>query len=313
MESLLSLSFDNISSRDTARISRGLRQIEGLLAQVCLTSPKQSPHKRKNSAIQNESPKKQKCDTKSLDNLRDDAAFREFFRLQDGFQWNGEIQRPQQNGCHVLTSPVAIRLIETLERLLGMGNASDTDLVILAALDLLQGILLLHPPSRSLFSREDYMNLILDLLDPCSNPPKIQSQALLVLVTSLLDCPKNTRVFENIDGLLTVTSLFKSRSTTKDVKMVTLEFLYFYLMAEKSPLASASAPNTAFAPRTPVNLHARTHSGDGGLPMDLDEDAPTTKTTSEKQRLLERYLSKVHVEELVADINENAVFGKSTV
>lgn len=35
----------------------------------------------------------------------------------------------------------------------------QNDLLILSALDLLQGILLLHPPSRSLFGREIYMNV----------------------------------------------------------------------------------------------------------------------------------------------------------
>lgn len=35
----------------------------------------------------------------------------------------------------------------------------QSDILILSALDLLQGILLLHPPSRALFSREIYMNV----------------------------------------------------------------------------------------------------------------------------------------------------------
>ena len=195
---------------------------------------------------------------------------------------------------------------------MGMGNPSQTDLLIVSALDLLQGILLLHRPSRSLFSREIYMNLLLDLLDS-SNPPKIQSQALLVLVSALLDCPRNTRTFENIDGLLTVTSLFKSRSTSKEVKMRTLEFLYFYLMPEVAFVPStASAPNTAVLPRCPSKLnnafagYSRTHSGDTGGEMDIDEDLDT-KTMSEKQQLLGQYLN--NVSELVQDLEESAPFG----
>ncbi|KAK4546844.1 hypothetical protein LTR36_001576 [Oleoguttula mirabilis] len=306
MEALLTLSFDNLSSRDTSRIRKGLRQIEGLLAQIALSSARLSPHKRrKSSAINdnnnnNHNVKQAEC--KKLGELRRDAAFREFFRLQEGFRWN-----------------VASRLIATLERLMGLHSASTTDLVILSTLDLLQGVLLLHPPSRTLFNREDYMNLLLDLLD-ASNPPKIQSQALLVLVTALLANPKNTRTFETIDGLLTVTSLFKSRSTAKEVKMRTLEFLYFYLMPEAPPTTSASAPNTVAAlglQRSPSKLqqskqqalagHARTHSGDSDR-MDIDEDGPkATKTTDDKQRLLGRHLN--NVAELVQDLQENAVFG----
>lgn len=86
MESLLSLSFDNISSRDSTKIRKGLRQIEGLLAQICLSkASSRSPHKRKSSALDNRG----KGDTKELGDLKHDPAFREFFRLQEGFQWNG--------------------------------------------------------------------------------------------------------------------------------------------------------------------------------------------------------------------------------
>ena len=194
---------------------------------------------------------------------------------------------------------------------MGMGNPSQTDLLILATLDLLEGILLLHPPSRSLFNREIYMNLLLDLLDS-TNPPKVQSQAVLVLVTALLDCHRNTRTFEDIDGILTITTLFKSRSTTREVKMRTLEFLYFYLMPECAVQSAVSAPNTAVLQRSPSKLgnpfpgHARTHSGDSSGDMDIDEET-TTKSMEEKQRLLGQYLN--NVADLVQDLQESTPFG----
>lgn len=84
MESLLGLSFDNLSSRDSTRVHKGLRQIDGLLAQVCLSTTKLSPHKRTQS-----DGRRQHAACKPLRDLRKDAAFREFFRLQEGFQWNG--------------------------------------------------------------------------------------------------------------------------------------------------------------------------------------------------------------------------------
>jgi hypothetical protein len=43
--------------------------------------------------------------------------------------------------------------------LLGKTNDGQNDLLIIQTLDLIQGSLLLHPPSRSLFSRELYMNV----------------------------------------------------------------------------------------------------------------------------------------------------------
>lgn len=86
MESLLSLSFDNLSSRDSNRISKGLRQIEGLLARLCLSSERLSPHKRQKSSVDQD---QRHGESKGLRELRKDAAFREFFRLQEGFQYNG--------------------------------------------------------------------------------------------------------------------------------------------------------------------------------------------------------------------------------
>jgi hypothetical protein len=212
---------------------------------------------------------------------------------------------------------VATRLMASLERLMGLHASATNDTIILALLDLLQGVLLLHPPSRSIFDSHESMNALLDLLDTTCNPPAIQTQALLLLVTALLDSPANTRTFEQVDGLLTITSLFKSRDTTQDVKMRTLEFLYFYLMPETPPHASASLPgiasnSPAALQRSPSKLpshliaHARTHSGDSER-MTVDGDdtdgVSSTRSTEEKQRLLSRYLN--NVAELVRDLKDH--------
>jgi Cell division control protein 14, SIN component len=139
MEALLSLSFDNLSSYDQSKIRKGLRQVEGLLAQICLSSSSSSAADRRRSVID---PGKEPPPRKELSDLSQDPAFREFFKLQDGFEWN-----------------VALRLVNCLDRLLGKSNDGQNDLLIIQTLDLIQGILLLHPSSRSLFSREIYMNV----------------------------------------------------------------------------------------------------------------------------------------------------------
>lgn len=145
------------------------------------------------------------------------------------------------------------------------------------------------------------MNLLLDLLDP-SSCPAIQSSTVLTLVTALLSTPANTRTFEALDGLLTVTSLFKSRSTSRDVKMKVVEFLYFYLMPETPVAAGASGGGSPGAlPRSPSK---RLGSGGGGAGRE-----GMTKTTEEKQGLLGRHLS--NVEDLVEDLRESAPFGTS--
>lgn len=197
---------------------------------------------------------------------------------------------------------VAMRLVSCLEHLLGRGSNGTNDMLIVCTLDLIQGALLLHPPSRTLFAREIYMNLLLDLLDPI-NCPAIQSATLLTLVTALLDCPANTRTFEDLDGLLTVTSLFKQRATSREVKLKLVEFLYFYLMPETPILGPAPGLQRSPSKISSRPLSQSSHaSASGGGKMARD-----TRTTDEKQALLGRYLN--NVEDLVEDLKETAPFG----
>lgn len=87
MESLLSLSFDYLSSHDGVKVRKGLRQLEGLLAQICLSRSSQAPPDRRSSIAVTSGIKK--AEPRELCQLKDDPAFREFFKLQEGFEWNG--------------------------------------------------------------------------------------------------------------------------------------------------------------------------------------------------------------------------------
>lgn len=137
MESLLSLAFDNLSSFDGGKIKKGLKQVEGLLAQICLSSPSSPRKQNANAGRDREQPSR-----KVLADLSGDPAFREFFKLQEGFEWN-----------------IAQRLLTTLDWLVVRGGDGQYDLLIVNALDLIQGVLLLHPPSKVLFSRSVHMNV----------------------------------------------------------------------------------------------------------------------------------------------------------
>jgi hypothetical protein len=165
MEALLSVAFDNLSSYDGLKIKKGLKLVEGLLAQICLPQPSSSTtSKTSSSPTKKQPPPAQTKDgtgpqpasptPKSLPDLANDPAFREFFKLQEGFEWN-----------------VAQRLLTTLDRLVAKGGDGQNDLLILSALDLIQGVLLLHPPSKSLFSREVYMNVRPSPTNPPTFPP----------------------------------------------------------------------------------------------------------------------------------------------
>ena len=88
MESLLSHSFDYLSSFDSSKIRKGLRQLEGLLAQICLSRSGSTPTPDRRRSIA--TPVIHEDSPRDLTQLKDDAAFREFFKLQEGFECNGE-------------------------------------------------------------------------------------------------------------------------------------------------------------------------------------------------------------------------------
>jgi len=113
-----------------------------------------------------------------------------------------------------------------------------------------------------------------------------------------------------LDGLLTVTSLFKSRSTSREVKLKLVEFLYFYLMPETPSIPSAGATDSvpAMLQRSPSKLAGAFNGNNaGGGRKRADSEGADTKTTKEKQALLGRYLS--NVDDLVVDLRESAPFG----
>ncbi|KIW03701.1 uncharacterized protein PV09_05015 [Verruconis gallopava] len=301
MEALLSLAFDNLSSKNTDKVRTGLKQIEGLLAQICLSKATKLGHNRRASVItssNSETPK-------TLRELPIDPAFREFFRLQESFEYN-----------------VATHLLATLNALLSR-SPGTVDGHLSSTLAVLQGILLLHPPSRHLFIKQASMDTLLDLLDT-ANPPAVQQSAILVLVTALLNNPPAIRTFERVDGLLSIKDLLRSEETSKGVKMRVLEFLYFYLMPE----APSSSPPISHSRGTALRVKRSTSSlaeddEDGGVSIvssngsymaggwgydyDGERMEKTIKSTREKQRLLGQYLS--NVDDLVEDLRESNLFG----
>lgn len=92
METLLAHSFDYLSSYEPSKVRKGLRQVEGLLAQICLSKSRSPSSDRRKSYLATDP----QPVPKALSDLRDDPAFREFFKLQEGFQWNGRFQPVSQ-------------------------------------------------------------------------------------------------------------------------------------------------------------------------------------------------------------------------
>lgn len=109
-----------------------------------------------------------------------------------------------------------------------------------------------------------------------------------------------------MDGLFTITSLFKSRETSSKARTKALEFIYFYLMPETPSLPSISAAN--MLQRSPSKL-----AGAFGRPSSngrkrADSESEMTRTTGQKEQLLGRFLS--NVQDLVEDLRESTPFGR---
>jgi hypothetical protein len=164
--------------------------------------------------------------------------------------------------------------------------------------------------------------MLLDLLEPdfC---PAIMGATLLTLVVALIDTPQNTRTFEKLDGLLTISSLFRSRGTSRDVKKKCVEFLYFYLMPEVPSIPSASAHRGALPAllhRSPSKLakafsygvgtagsNSSSSSGSSTDSRTTNVENTYTRSQEEKQRMLGRHLNSV--DDLVRDLQGNTLFG----
>ncbi|KAI9723804.1 MAG: hypothetical protein M1828_004054 [Chrysothrix sp. TS-e1954] len=327
MEHLLALSFTSLSSRHPLKIRKGLRQIEGLLAQICLSSspPRHStPSKRQSLALPFPNTNPPAPSQRSLQDLHTDPAFLEFLRLQDSF-----------------TSNIATRILELLNSILSTKShpASTTTPIITLALSILLGLLLLHPPSRLLFQRQGHMNILLDLLDPRGSPPEVLSQTLLVLVAALVGMPGNARVFEGAEGLATVVSVFKAQgrdvTVNQEVRFRVLEFLYFYLMPEGPSVGSAmEKQQQQKEPQSQSRSSTQSLVGDqqqsqSSSPVKVSEtiksdgsgsgsgnsssnstsggDQGQIRSIGSKQALLGRHLGNVG--ELVEDLRRNAPFG----
>jgi hypothetical protein len=113
-----------------------------------------------------------------------------------------------------------------------------------------------------------------------------------------------------------VTSLFKSRSTSREVKLKLVEFLYFYLMPETPSIPRADQRDSvpAMLQRSPSKLAGAFSATDSALRgggaasrKRSDSYGDATLTTGEKQELLSRHLSSV--EDLVRDLTDCAPFG----
>jgi hypothetical protein len=129
---------------------------------------------------------------------------------------------------------------------------------------------------------------------------------------ALLDAPQNTRVFEQLDGLLTVTSLFKSRETGREVKFRLTEFLYFYLTPETPSIPRADGKGGGNAASGLLQRRegglAKVFGGGGGGGAKEGKAGGEVLSVEEKKLFVDRYLPGV-VDELLKDLDRYNPFG----
>lgn len=182
----------------------------------------------------------------------------QFLALQDSFAYN-------------LTGRLALQLDWAV---CSVDHTDETAVAAaVAMLRLIQGLCLIHRPSRLAFNNDDLMGKLIACIKHTS--PQIQTASINALVGIMVRQVENIRRFEALRGLKAVCDTFKHRHTTKEVKLSILEFLFFYLIPE-------------------------THI------VDKDRTIPR-KTTAEKQLMLGKYLS--NVDGLVRELETSKPFG----
>jgi len=179
-----------------------------------------------------------------------------FLDLQDTFEYN-----------------ITTRLLSWLTRmqhelLTGSDNAISLTQQSLA---LLQGLALIHQPSKLFLGRKPTLQIFATILsrsrhqssqldDAAPSPAANLACATLdTLLCILVDCSQIIRAFEDVNGVETIVKLLKRSGTARSVRMKCLEFLYFYLMDESSTKdVSAALDNETYQlsgplpPKTPT-------------------------------------------------------------
>ncbi|ODQ66152.1 cell division control 14, SIN component [Nadsonia fulvescens var. elongata DSM 6958] len=316
MNSLLTSSFSHISSVSHTSLLKGLKQLESLLSQLT------QPTGKNDRSIDV---------SKDVDvtQLTRDPAVVEFLKLQDSFEHNAAsrlvvmlermINTYQQNRSLLASLPDESNSINTQRRRELLQGQKSIVSVIIRAMDLLQGLCLIHYPSRRVFNNEIYMSLLIELLQAVKAPssslpskinPEIQIAVIDLLVSCMVREVFNIRLFEKLGGLNVICTLCKRKETPNDVKSRVLEFLFFYLIPETqtehsntiNDITEVNGYNTLSSNTTRSTNSTMASGGtvNGNIKV-------MRKTTEDKQKLLGQYIG--NVADLVEELNSSKPFG----
>ncbi|ANZ76045.1 BA75_02053T0 [Komagataella pastoris] len=185
----------------------------------------------------------------------DDPIFGEFILLQE---------KPSTNLTGILLAGPLIR-------------NSKSSTILALCLEVLHGVLLLHPPSRDYFTQVHNMEMMISFLK--SESGDVVNAAVQCQVAILVRNVLNFRLSEALDGPKIICELLNSPSTLRTTKMKILEFLFFYLIPEEGTLDGVSSENH--------------------------------KNTKEKAEILKKYLR--NVDGLVEELMRSKPFGEMDI
>ncbi|PIL37692.1 hypothetical protein GSI_01386 [Ganoderma sinense ZZ0214-1] len=182
-----------------------------------------------------------------------------FNALQDTFQCN-------VSSRIISWTSVASALLDKALTRGSTDNVTKCEVMTLSSqlaqgMTIIQGVALVHKPSKQFLGRRYPLEVLLDLLlvsrhlnppttsstptsprnDPSSAPPlkscdvPLASVVLDTLLCVLVDSSPALRVFEDLNGVQVVVKILKRAGTPREVRMKCLEFLYFYLLDETAP------------------------------------------------------------------------------
>ncbi|KAI0757988.1 cell division control protein 14, SIN component-domain-containing protein [Fomes fomentarius] len=191
-----------------------------------------------------------------------------FNALQDTFQCNVSSRIIAWTAA---TSPL-------LDKCLNKGSTENDkkfEVTVLSAqlaqaMGIIQGVALVHKPSKQFLGRRYSLEVLLDLLlvsrhlslstSASSTPTSPKAGATSVptptteiplasiiidtLLCILVDSVPSLRVFEDLNGVQVVVKILKRAGTPREVRMKCLEFLYFYLLDETVPPEASDASDT---------------------------------------------------------------------
>lgn len=287
LEEYLEDSLSRIYTMEPSSIHDGLQRLDALLGQLCVQTSK---HKKQKLMENYNHGKNMKTLYALLKKWRvpgeNDEVFGEFVRLQLSFEYN-------------IASGMIFCLNQFNVKTNNRNGLYPAEFVMLAQ-KVLQGVLLLHPESRALFYREANVKLLLSYLTNGKYyTPAVQCATVQTIVCCLVRSVKNLRKFEALGGVEAICTIFNKKSTTKEVKLKILEFLFFYLI-----------------PETSINLEK-------SFEMDLDEsvilnqskslykDGYIRRTMKEKAANLKQYIA--NVDELVEEMVTSKPFGDMNI